>query len=180
MKGGSETGDSLDPPLSVTFVSLSMLTRGRKARVAVRPEAAHAALPPPPLPCVMDVHSRLSPRERLLASAVSRAWRAAVCQPSLWASVDLTQEGAASDALLAAVVSKAAGQVRSVRLSLAYHDERAVHAVVAANAGALRHLKLRATCAAFEGDVWSMGDVHSVLRTARGLLSFETHVKCNF
>ena len=68
-----------------------MLTRGaRKARVAVRPEAAHEALPPLPLPCVLDVLSRLAPGERLLSSAVSRAWRAAVSQPSLWASVDLS------------------------------------------------------------------------------------------
>ena len=69
-----------------------MLTCKRKARVAVRPEAAHAALPPLPLTCVLDVLSRLAPGERLLSSAVSRACRAAVCEPSLWVSVDLTRE----------------------------------------------------------------------------------------
>ena len=84
--------------------------------MAVRPEAAHAALPPLPLPCVLDVLSRLAPGERLLSSAVSRAWRAAVCQPLVWASVDLTH--GASDALLAAVVSKADGQIKSLRLGL--------------------------------------------------------------
>ena len=97
-----------------------MLTRGRKARVAVRPEAVHAALPPLPLPCVLDVLSRLAPGERLLSSAVSRAWRAAVCELTLCASVDLTPEAAfphtASDALLAAVVTKTAGRLISLRL----------------------------------------------------------------
>lgn len=56
----------------------------------MRPEAAHTALPPLPLPCVLDFLSRLEPGERLLCLAVSRAWRAAVC--SLWRSIDLTPE----------------------------------------------------------------------------------------
>ena len=62
--------------------------------LAVRPEAAHVALQPLPLVCFLYVLSRLAPGERLLSAAVSRAWRAAVCEPSLWASVDLTREGA--------------------------------------------------------------------------------------
>ena len=123
-----------------------MLTRGaRKARVAVRPEAAHEALPPLPLPCVLDVLSRLAPGERLLASAVSRAWRAAVCQSLLWARVDLTQ--GVTDALLRAVVDKAAGQLKSLRLNLRRRgvSTGCVLTAVTANAGNLRWLDLRST-----------------------------------
>ena len=168
-----------------------MLTRGRKARVAVRPEAAHAALPPLPLPCVLDILSRLAPGERLLASAVSRGWRAAVSQPSLWASVDLTREAAfphtATYALLAAVVSKAAGQIVSLRLCLCENgvSPDAVLAAVKANAGALRWLGVRSTPfrASFEEDNWRVlrkGEVDKVLLAGSGLRSFESDVVCTF
>ena len=68
-----------------------MLTSGGKAHKAACLEAAHAALLALPLPCFLDILSRLAPGELLLSSAVCRAWRAAVCEPSLCVSVDLTQ-----------------------------------------------------------------------------------------
>ena len=169
-----------------------MLTRGRAAR-AVRPEAAHAALPPLPLPCFLDVLSRLAPGEHLLASAVSRGWRAAVRQPSLCASVDLTREAAsphrASDALLAAVVRAAAGQVTRLCLTLDENGEKASWAAVLAAATAccsnLRHLDLRSPPfhAAADDDNWTpltMDGIAAATRTARGLLSFHRDVVCTF
>ena len=165
-----------------------MLTR-RKARVAVRPEAAHAALPALPLPCVLDVLSRLPPGERLLCMAVSRAWRAAVCQPSLCASVDLTREfvapHTASDALLATVVSKAAGQMRSLKLCLRRGgvSTAAVLAAVMANARALRRLDVQGlplTANDYSMKSMSKGDVDILWRAAPSLLSFATDVWCAF
>ena len=166
-----------------------MLTRGRKARVAVRPEAAHAALPPLPLPCVLDVLSRLAPGERLLSSAVSRAWRAAVSQPSLWASVDLftASPHTASDALLAAIVSKVAGQLKSLRWCVGNPKggvlTGAVLAFVTANAGNLRRLDMQnmpLTANNYFMQSLSKGEVVTLLHSAPGLLSFETDVNCTF
>ena len=165
----------------------SMLTRGRKARVAVRPEAAHSALPPLPLPCVLDILSRLAPGERLLASAVSRAWRAAVAQPSLWTSVDFTQERAyphtVSDALLAAVVSKAPGQIRCLRVWFCKGagSESSIVAAVQANAGSLRSLNILSTAPHAiheeeDGLCLMKDDVDFWLRAAPNLLSFEADV----
>ena len=165
-----------------------MLTRGgRKARVAVRPEAAHAALAPLPLLCVLDILSRLAPGERLLSAAVSRGWRAAVCQPLMWTSVDLSQGASlhrASDALLAAVVNKAAGQITNLRLTLCRGpgvSTAAILAAVTANGGALRHLDLRnSTLRAAESDClfMSKNEVDGLLRAAPGLLSFDADVLC--
>ena len=157
-----------------------MLTR---AAPAVRPEAAHGALPPLPLPCVLDVLSRLDPGERLLASAVSRAWRAAVGQPLVYASVDLTLR--ASDALLRAVVRKAAGKIISLKLCLRYGEAStdAALAAVKANGRALRNLDLRSTPLQISGIIsscLSKDEIDGVLRAAPNLLSFDTDAQCYF
>ena len=165
-----------------------MLTRGRKARGAGRPEAAHEALAPLPLPCVLDILSRLAPGERLLSSALSRAWRAAVHQPSLWASVDLTRAASphnVSNALLAAVVTKAAGRITSLQLCLCVGGVTyaAVLAAVNANAGALRWLGVRGmplNASKYFVEGLSRHEVAGLLLAARGLLSFDVDVKCTF
>ena len=167
-----------------------MQTSGGKAHLAVCPEAAHAALPPLPLPCFLDVLSRLAPGERLLSSAVSRAWRAAVCEPSLWVSVDLMQEGAfphvASDALLEAVVRKAPGKITSLSLCLCGDEltSDAALAAVAANTGALRRLDIWTTPLQLGGDEdGSLGlpkhEIDEILNAA-GLISFNADVHCEF
>ena len=79
-----------------------------------------------PLHCVLDVLSRLSPRERLLAMAVSRSWRAAVCSPLLWKDVDLTSAAETrrvNDALLAAVVEKAAGTLEQLSVTVRFEGD---------------------------------------------------------
>ena len=76
-----------------------------------------------PLHCVLDILSLLSPRERLLSMAVSRPWRAAVCSPCLWESVDLTKPAEmrrVNDALLAAVVEKAAGTLKQLHVNVRF------------------------------------------------------------
>ena len=161
-----------------------MLTRGRKARVAVRPDAAHAALPPLPLLCVLDVLSRLSPGERLLSSAVSRGWRAAVCQPSLWESVDLEQGW--SDALLAARRAQGCWADQEPTPSPARRrgvDHSTCSRRRRGQRGALRHLELRSTPfrAADEDDVLVRlykDEVDEMLYVAKGLLSFDVDVQC--
>ena len=165
-----------------------MLPRGREAGVAVRREAAHAAPPPLPLACFVDVLSLLAPGERLLASAVSRAWRDAVCQPCACTSIDFTcaSPHRVSDALLAAVVRKAAGRITNLRLRLCQGAEAknaALAAVVLANSGALRRLELLGAPPSISSDflacLWKEA-VDSVLHAAPSLVSFHTDVRCIF
>ena len=166
-----------------------MLNRRRRTRVAVRPvactvvrpEAAQSALPPLPLACFLDVLSRLPPGERLLSSAVSRAWRAAAREPSLWASVDLTQDGA----MLAAVRRNALGKIANLGLGTDV-DAYTVIGTIKTNARALRSLSLR-------GVPWCVSAAHVIaerddspalkkevidraLRSARGLERLDADV----
>ena len=173
-----------------------MPTTGREASEAAHPEAAQEEPPPVPDPSIYDVLSlgvlsRLAPGERLLSSAVSRGWHGAVCEPSLWASVDLTREAAShhvvSDVLLAAVVTKAAGRMTSLRLCPFWGGVSTAAALTAvqANAGARRHLDLRSTplhAARQDEDCLYLvkDEVDNVLHSATGLLSFEADVKCCF
>ena len=97
-----------------------MLTRQR-ARTGV----AFTALPPLPLSCVFDVFSRLSLVERLLLTAVSRAWRAALSDPLLWACVDLRPPlrdplpaRVPLETLLRAVVVRASDHLADLRLTV--------------------------------------------------------------
>ena len=112
-----------------------MLTR-RKASVVVRPEAAHAVLPPLPTTCVWDILSRLTPGERLLSMQVSHAWRAAVCAPAVWRCVDLTPCGCrgerVTERLLRAIVAKAAGHVHTLRLYVGVGAEKGALSAAAA------------------------------------------------
>lgn len=70
-------------------------------------------------PCAHAVFLILSLREQLRARGVSRAWRDFLNDPKLWQVVDLQSEAQARDvsALLHAVSSRAAGQMRSLDVS---------------------------------------------------------------
>ena len=84
----------------------------RLPRERVHPELAPLALPLAtpsdylPLALVLNVVARLPAGARLRLAEVSRAMRAAVSEPSLWADVDLSAaSGPVSDALLDAVLA---------------------------------------------------------------------------
>lgn len=64
-----------------------MLTRRSGAPRTVHRELAHAALPPLPLALVLAILLLLPVDQRLLLALVSRAWRAATDDRSLWEQV---------------------------------------------------------------------------------------------
>lgn len=123
-----------------------MLTRGRAVRVEMRPELAALALPLP-LPLVLQVLLSLPVDQRLLAALVSRAFRAAVADPSLWRDVSMAPGSGvsrASDSLLLAVARKARGQL--VRLDVSelggLITRPALLSVLRSNAGTLRDVRM--------------------------------------
>ena len=160
-----------------------MLTR-RKASVVVRPEAAHAVLPPLPTTCVLDILSRLNPGERLLSMQVSHGWRAAVCAPGVWRCVDLTPSvspGHISELLLRAVVAKAAGHVHTLRLHVGMYEEDGAKLHVAASAAiklgpTLRTLELLSAPFCGSNGCCSVQTVDEVLAAAPNLVSFVVDV----
>ena len=157
-----------------------MLTR-RKASVAVRPEAAHAVLPPLPTTCVLDILARLNPGERLLSMQVSLGWRAAVCAPAVWRCFDLDLSALsrrATELLLRAVVAKAAGHVHTLRLHVGSYTEdggAAAKAVIKL-CPTLRALELVSVPFGGLSECFSVRIVDEVLAAAPNLVSFAVDV----
>ena len=160
-----------------------MLTR-RKASVVVRPEAAHAVLPPLPTTCVLDILARLNPGERLLSMQVSHGWRAAVCAPGVWRCVDLTPSvfpGHVSEHFLRAVVAKAVGHVHTLRLHVGTYEEDGAKQHVAVSAAVklcptLRTLELLSEPFCGASGCFSVHTVDEVLAAAPNLVSFAVDV----
>lgn len=143
------------PPLDAQRTApRPMRTRSGAAAADQSAVGGAPLLPPLPNSVVHAILLRVPPRERLCLSAVSRRWRAAVRDPALWSSVDLSLQrhaGAVTDALLAAVSRAAAGGMASLDVSGRTHggaldaappalSPATLAAVLAANAGSLRHL----------------------------------------
>ena len=150
-----------------------MLTR-RKASVVVRPEAAHAVLPPLPTTCVLDILSRLTPGERLLSMQVSYAWRAAVCAPAVWRCVDLTPLAHVTERLMRAIVAKAAGHVHTLRV---YVEKFSTAAETAVQLGpTLRVLEFVAAPFNFPDGLEDVRAVDEILAAAQNLVRFAVDV----
>lgn len=144
-----------------------------------------------PGPLEVDILGRLSVTDRLLAAGISRSFRAAVSDERLWLDVDLSSVdvagGHAADALLRAVLVKAAGRVQRLRLLVGRSPRRACTSVNAALVGvcfagaSLRHLELLcAPVSALGGEsvVLLSERVDEVLRCAPRLVSLVTDVGC--
>jgi hypothetical protein len=97
------------------------------------------------------VFALLSPHERARCALVCRGWRATLQDQSLWLRLDLSRTDGAecSEATLRGAVARAGGQLQALRLACpgrnpfaatSMHD--ALCAVVAANAGTLRELRV--------------------------------------
>jgi hypothetical protein len=93
------------------------------------------------------VFERLTPEEQARCATVCRAWRSALQQSSLWLRLDLSRADGGlrhvSAAALKAAAGRASGQLQSMDLSRCSGVTRKnLIAAVAANAGALRELRL--------------------------------------
>jgi hypothetical protein len=128
---------------------------------------------------------------RLLASAVCRAWRAELAAPSMWTTLDMSDEAGlartASWQLLRAAAARADGRLRSLSLSgVIEGDERSAYdspdtqicyhtlrARVQENGGTLRELRV--------GGVWpfSLGSVQALLQDAPALRSLRAYITCD-
>jgi hypothetical protein len=121
----------------------------RSTRVAAVAERASSALPPLPLAIVLHVFSLLPADDRARAACVCRGWRSTLEEPSLWARLDLSPLGgvtrAVTDAQLAGAAAKARGQLAALDVSDCVRVSfDALLAVVRANVGALRELRVGA------------------------------------
>jgi hypothetical protein len=106
-----------------------------------------AALPPPLL---LKFFAALPADARLRCVEVCRDWRATLAERSLWTRLDVSAESgvttAVTPALLRAAAAKAGGALAALDVSGAWRllgADEALREVLAANAGALRELRLR-------------------------------------
>ena len=114
---------------------------------------------------------------RARAGLVSRAWRDAIAEPTVWTRLDLSPRSGvaqpASDALLRGAAARARGQLISLCLEECDADavsEDVLLAVILANAGSLRDLVYK-----YAGDILNtVGIVVAIVQAAPQLQSFET------
>jgi hypothetical protein len=142
------------------------------------PPAAAVAEPPLlqladlPSDCVVAVLLALTPAERCRAAAVSRAWRAMVAQPAVWACLDLRGAPPSVDATqLRALAGRALGALRRLSLttSRALPPAAAVGAALAADAGGLVELRVSAPPSPHDSDVEDADDEEAVEAEAAAL-----------
>jgi hypothetical protein len=121
----------------------------RSARVVTAAERASSALSPLPLPLVLHVFSLLPVDARARAACVRRGWRITLLEPSLWTRLNLSPSSGVrvrvTDAVLAGAAGKACGQLAALDVSACEDVSfNALLAVVQANGGALRELRVGA------------------------------------
>jgi hypothetical protein len=152
----------------------------RSARVAAVAERESCALPLLPPSVVLAIFSVLPVDARLRCKEVCRGWRAVLRERSLWLRLDLSEASGglalpATDALLRAAAARAGGQMQSLNVTEGPGITReALMAVLTANAGSLRELRL------WRGDFSFLGlaDAESLLRAAPQLRLFQADVAC--
>jgi hypothetical protein len=110
-------------------------------------EQQSSALSPLPLPLVLHIFSLLPADVRARAACVCRGWRVTLDEVSLWTRLNLSPSSGVrvrvTDAVLADAAAKARGQLAALDVSeCARLTFDALLAVVRANAGALRELRV--------------------------------------
>ncbi len=157
----------------------------RSARAAaVADEHATSALSPLPLPVVLYIFSLLPVDCRLRCSEVCRGWRAVLLERSLWMRLDLSatsgvvqrQQPAVLDSLLRCAAARAGGGLLSLRVDCSVLPLGTLLPVVAANAGALRELRVHVP---YEAVGFFPVAVEAVLRDAPLLDVFVTDLQCD-
>jgi hypothetical protein len=160
----------------------------RSARVVAAAQQAAPALAPLPLALVLHILSLLPVDARLRCAEVCRSWRAALEERSLWIRLDLSASGVspkreATDALLRAAAARARGELVALDLRSAYQiSDQALLAVLAANAGALRELRVCAAGLALSGSrdlsAPQIYDLEALLRAAPQLSTCDADLVC--
>jgi hypothetical protein len=168
----------------------------RSALLGAVVEAECSALSPLPLALVLRVFSLLPVKKRARCACVCRSWRATLVERSLWQRLDLRRSQLrVTDALLRCAAAKAGGTLSSLRVgfdndtfcrldALYFLDANTfvnydtLFAVVAANSGALRELRLDG-CNDFGHTKFVAGArVEALLRAAPQLRALEVDVLC--
>jgi hypothetical protein len=154
----------------------------RQAEVEAEERQA-SALAPLPLTLVHKVFVSLPADCKARASCVCRAWRAALAAPALWARLDLSGDSGVpdalnGDALLTGAAARAHGQL--FRLDVSGREntthgisQRALLAVLRANAASLRELRVDELPAA------ENGALEALARAAPRLASLEAEAICD-
>jgi hypothetical protein len=153
----------------------------RSARVAAVAERESSALPPLPLALALAIFALLPVDARLRCAEVCRGWRAVLRERSLWLRLDLSEASGlarpATDALLRAAAARVDGQLHFLDVSEceAGITPACLLAVVTANAGALRQLRV------WHGASRTLGldATQALLRAAPQLRVFDADVACD-
>ena len=128
-----------------------------------------ASLPPA---LVAAIFAKLPVRSRLHCRAVSKAWRAALSEPALWARVDLSGTGA-RDALVFAATALAGGGLQALDVTDCPVTRYTVLDVLRANAAALRELRI-----SNEDKDQDVDELTALLTAAPQLTTLEAGVEC--
>jgi hypothetical protein len=152
----------------------------RSARVAAVAERESSALSPLPASLSLAVFALLPVDARLRCREVCRGWRAVLLERSLWLRLDLSAASGglarpAKDALLRAAAARAGGQLQSIDVTECPGiTHEALLAVLTANAGALRELRV------WRGDFSFLGlaDAETLLRAAPQLRLLDADMDC--
>ena len=112
-----------------------------------KPRDALTALPLAlPAPLALRIWAALPCDTRLRCREVARAWRDALAEPRAWVELDVTAAASGAvpvtPALLRAAAARAGGRLERLCVMCAHALEAELLAVVAANAGTLRLLRL--------------------------------------
>jgi hypothetical protein len=154
----------------------------RSARVAAVVERESSALSLRPLSLALAIFALLPVDARLRCRKVCRGWRAVLRERSLWLRLDVSEASGglallpATNALLRAAAARAGGQLQSLNVTEGPVITReALMAVLTANAGALRELRVWRADLSF----LRLADAESLLRAAPQLRVFDADVACN-
>ena len=154
----------------------------RSASVAEAEERAVDTFGALPLPLFLCILTAVPADSRARAACVSRQWRAAVAERSLWRTLDLTPEGGftrvVTDAVLRGAAARAHGELHTLRLAaepdMHFHGFKLLHEIVAHNAATLSVLQVHELYFPVCIEV-----CQALLRGAPSLQTFEVEVRCN-
>jgi hypothetical protein len=150
-------------------------------------EDAPSALAPLPHAVLLSIFAQLPVDLRARCACVCRGWRAALSERSLWTRLDVSRASsvtvAVTDALLRGAAARAGGALEALDVSRSRGVSREARlAVVTANAGTLRELRMCNDVCDFDDDddtLLSLGETEALLRAAPQLRVLDAHVACD-
>jgi hypothetical protein len=156
----------------------------RSARVAAVAEREQSALAQLPHALLLLCFSALPVDSRLLAAAVCRGWRAVLSERSVWRRLDLSPAGGiaregSTVGLLRVAAGRASGELQALDVSGCGNavTYEALLAVVGANAGALRELRVcDGWCGVDPGIHLNEAQLETLLHAAPQLHAFDVDV----